>query len=81
MPEMCLCGLFVALIPAAKTRFQRSHGIDDSADDFCSDILNSNDHQSDAVLTRMISELSGTVVEWLADQVGHLFSFFESRGH
>ena len=59
------------LIPAAGTRFQREAGIfDDSPRLMAEDIFKKNDYESDPVLTRLLCEESGPLVEWLVDEAG-----------
>lgn len=56
------------LVPAAGTRFQREVGIDDdTAGRMVEDLLAKNHHSSDLAMTRLLCELAGPTVEWLAD--------------
>ena len=59
------------LIPAAGTRFQREAGIlDDSPELMAEDIFEKNNRESDPVITRLLCEESGPLVEWLVDEAG-----------
>ena len=56
------------LVPAAATRFQREAGIDDdSAQRMAEDLLAKNHHSSDPAMTRLLCDLAGPTVEWLAE--------------
>lgn len=61
-------GLSTGSIPGAGTRFQRLAGIDDNPQKMTADLLGlSGDHDA-TDLTRMLSERSAELVEWLVDK-------------
>lgn len=62
--------LSTGLIPAAGTRLQRDHGVDDSADRFTADLLAKAKHQTDARIARVIAAASGPAVDWLMENHG-----------
>ena len=55
---------------AAGTRFQREQGIDDDPEQWASEILLRNGHQSDNKVTRALTCVSSRMVEFLADVAG-----------
>ena len=72
------------MIPAGGTRFQRSAGIEETPEDFVSDILNKNHHQGDYETTLHIARTIVDVVHWLVDDVGaelHFVDDFTYPGH
>lgn len=58
------------MIPAAGTRFQRAHGIDDDPERFARDILAKNGGATDAAIVRTLTRRAGPTVEWLVDRFG-----------
>lgn len=56
---------------AADTRFQRTAGIEDSAELMAADILRKNGHQSDPEVTVALCRTSREVVHWMVDYVGY----------
>ncbi len=76
--------LSAGLIPAAPTRFQREHGIDDAAEVFAADISKKAENEPDPAFVRAVAEGSGPLIEWLADSYGLPFSVvhdFSYPGH
>ena len=69
-------------IRAAGSRRQRELKIDDIPELYAQDILRRNNHQSDAVLTRVLTETSGRVADFLMDVAGIEFQIGEfAFGH
>src|SRR5262245_24784768 len=64
-------------IRAAGSRRQRELKIDDSAALYAQDILQRNNGESDAVLTRRLAENSGRVADFLTDEAGIEFQIGE----
>jgi fumarate reductase flavoprotein subunit len=62
--------LSTGLIPAAGTKLQQDHGVDDSADRFAADLLAKAKHQTDAHMARVVAAESGPAVDWLMDSHG-----------
>ena len=58
-----------AMIPGAGSRWQAEADIADSPERFLADIVAKTKGQADDVLARALVEVSGTLVEWLADDV------------
>lgn len=76
--------LSAGLIPAAGTRFQREHGIEDDAATFARDIQKKAHGQAEPVTVRTVAENAGATLEWLADRHGLDFSVvhdFSYPGH
>ncbi|MGK7866624.1 FAD-dependent oxidoreductase [Falsiroseomonas sp. E2-1-a20] len=76
--------LSAGLIPAAGTRFQSAHGIEDDAGAFAADIQRKAHGQADAGLVRMVAQAAGPTLEWLAGTHGLDFSVvhdFDYPGH
>src|SRR5262245_52595439 len=76
--------LSAGLIPAAGTRWQREHGIDDSAARFAADIARKSQDLADATLVAFATEASGPAIEWLAQTYALPFSLvhdFDYPGH
>jgi fumarate reductase flavoprotein subunit len=76
--------LSAGLIPAAGTRFQAAHGIEDRAEDFAADIQRKAHGRADAGLVRLVADAAGPALEWLADAHGLDFSVvhdFDYPGH
>jgi len=67
-------------LAAAGSRLQRDAGITDSADDFVADVMARNRQHSDPAVTRRLCELSGGLVDWLADGVGLELTFLRHAG-
>ena len=55
------------LIPGANTRFQREHGIQDSAELFARDIVKKCRGETDAEMALALAQASAATVEWLVD--------------
>jgi fumarate reductase flavoprotein subunit len=69
-------------IRAAGSRRQRELKIADSPELYAQDILRRNNNESDAVLTRHLTETSGRVADFLADMAGIEFQIGEfAFGH
>jgi fumarate reductase flavoprotein subunit len=69
-------------IRAAGSRRQRELKIADSPELYAQDILRRNNNESDAVLTRRLTETSGRVADFLADMAGIEFQIGEfAFGH
>lgn len=72
------------MIPAANTRFQKEHGIYESADVMAEDILRKNKYESDEALTYALAESSGELIEWMVDSLEielSLVTEFSYPGH
>lgn len=72
------------MIPAGGTRFQREAGVNETPEDFASDILNKNKHQSDPDTTLHLTRTAVDLVHWLVDEVGvtlHFVDDFLYPGH
>ncbi len=59
-----------AMFPGAGTRWQAEAGVEDSPDRFVADIMAKTGGQAEPRLARTLAEVSGPLVEWLADSVG-----------
>jgi len=59
-----------AMIPGIGTRWQREQGIADSPDLFVADVEKKTKGTGDTRLARALAEVSGEMVEWLADELG-----------
>ena len=69
-------------IRAAGSRCQREAKIEDSPELYAQDILRRNNNESDAALTKHLTELSGRVADFLADAAGIEFQLGEfAFGH
>jgi fumarate reductase flavoprotein subunit len=69
-------------IRAAGSRAQREAKIDDSPELYTQDILRRNNNESDAVLTKRLTAISGRVADFLADVTGIEFQLGEfAFGH
>jgi len=75
-------------IRAAGTKFQRAKGIEDDPTTYAQEILIRNRGQSDVMLTQRLTQVSGELVEWLADIAGiefevgpRLFGHGRCRSH
>lgn len=76
--------LSAGLIPAAGTRFQQDHGIEDDARIFADDIQSKAKSENDQSLVDLFARNSAPTVEWLADSHGLPFSLvhdFDYPGH
>ena len=76
--------LSAGLIPAAATRFQKSHGIVDTPALFAGDIRKKAHGEADDGIVDLVAAQSGPTVEWLADRYGLPFSVvhdFDYPGH
>jgi fumarate reductase flavoprotein subunit len=76
--------LSAGLIPAAGTRFQRLHGIEDDAETFARDIQEKAHGQAEPTTVRTVAAQAGPAIEWLADRHGLDFSVvhdFSYPGH
>ena len=63
-------GMSLGLVCAAGTRAQAEHGIEDSADRFFADILETTKGQTDPVLARAIADNAGPTLDWMAEAHG-----------
>lgn len=73
-----------AMIPGAGSRWQRDAGIDDSPDTFVEDIMRKTKGSADGVLAAALADVSGPLVEWMADHVSiplSLVTDFAYPGH
>ncbi|WP_433472016.1 FAD-dependent oxidoreductase [Spirillospora sp. CA-142024] len=73
-----------AMFPGAGSRWQASEGVGDSPDRFVADIMAKTRGRADARLARTLAEVSGPLVEWLADSAGlplSLVTDFNYPGH
>jgi len=59
-----------SMIPGVDTRWQRELGIEDSPDTFVADVRAKTRGTGDLRLARTLAEVSGPLVEWLADDIG-----------
>jgi fumarate reductase flavoprotein subunit len=76
--------LSAGLIPAAGTRWQRQHGIDDSPGRFAADITRKADSLAEPALVEHVSQAAGPAIEWLAQSYALPFSLvhdFDYPGH
>jgi fumarate reductase flavoprotein subunit len=76
--------LSAGLIPAPATRFQRAAGISDTPEDFARDIMAKAKGAADPAAVRLLADIIGPAVEWLADRHGLPFSVvanFTYPGH
>ena len=73
-----------AMVPGAGSRFQRAAGIDDSPARFTADVLSKTHGEADLTVTAALADVSGRLVEWLADDLGmpiELVTDFDYPGH
>jgi fumarate reductase flavoprotein subunit len=70
--------LSAGLIPAAGTRFQKSAGIVDTPAAFAADVMRKAAGQPDPAAVRLLSEVSGPAVDWLADRHDLPFSVIDN---
>lgn len=76
--------LSAGLVPAAGTRWQEAAGIADSAAAFAADVTAKAHGEADPAIVGLVTQRSGRVLEWLADQHGLPFSVitdFNYPGH
>ncbi len=76
--------LSAGLIPAAGTRFQRDHGIEDSSGTFAADIQYKAHGEADQAIVDLVAAGAGPLIEWLADRYSLPFSVvhdFNYPGH
>lgn len=76
--------LSAGLIPAAGTRFQRTQGIEDSAELFAEDISRKAHGEADAKLVRAAASGAGPLIEWLGETYAMPFEVitdFNYPGH
>jgi fumarate reductase flavoprotein subunit len=76
--------LSAGLIPAAGTRFQRAHGIEDDAGTFAADIQRKAHGGADQTTVAAVAAGAAPAVEWLADRFDLGFSLvhdFDYPGH
>jgi fumarate reductase flavoprotein subunit len=76
--------LSAGLIPAAGTRWQREHKIDDSASLFAGDIQRKAKGLADQAIVALVAAAAGPALEWLADAHNLPFSVvadFDYPGH
>src|SRR5262245_35227546 len=77
-------GLSAGVIPAAGTRWQREHGIDDSPARFAADIAHKAEGLAEPALVARVSQAAGPAIEWLAQSYALPFSLvhdFDYPGH
>ncbi|MFK8052905.1 MAG: FAD-dependent oxidoreductase [Woeseiaceae bacterium] len=77
-------GMSTGLIPAAGTRFQEAEGIDDSADQFATDIVAKTGGETDPGIAMALANASARTIEWLVDDFGiplSLVTSFRYPGH
>ena len=73
-----------AMIPAMGSSYQREHGIDDSPENFLSDVDKKTGGDFNRVAAASLAQVSTDLVEWLADHVGleiSLMTDFIYPGH
>ncbi|WP_433616563.1 FAD-dependent oxidoreductase [Dactylosporangium sp. CA-139114] len=73
-----------AMIPGAGSRWQREAGIKDSGELFAADVERKTKGQGDQRIARALGDVSATLVEWLADDIGlglSLVTDFHYPGH
>lgn len=73
-----------AMIPGVGSRWQRTAAIEDSTDLFVQDVRRKTHGQGDEGLARALAQVSGRLVEWLADDLGlglDLVTDFHYPGH
>ncbi len=73
-----------AMIPGAGSRWQREAGLEDSPDQFVADVRAKTKGQADERLALALAQVSGRLVEWLADDLGlplQLVTDFHYPGH
>ncbi|WKN48300.1 FAD-binding protein [Nocardioides sp. Arc9.136] len=73
-----------AMVPGAGSRWQREAGVEDSPERFVADVLAKTGGTADERLARALAEVSGRLVEWLADEAGlplSLVTDFSYPGH
>lgn len=76
--------LSVGSIPAAWTRLQRDHGIEDSPELMAEDIFNQAGRQGRYELTRRLADRSNDLVEWFTDNLAvplELIADYKHVGH
>lgn len=59
-----------AMVPGAGSRYQRAAGVEDTAGRFLADIRRKTGGDVAEAAARALTEVSGELVEWLADHVG-----------
>jgi fumarate reductase flavoprotein subunit len=59
--------LSTGMIPAAGTKLQAKHGIDDTAEIFAADLMAKAKQKTDPAMARAIAEASGPTVDWLME--------------
>ncbi len=73
-----------AMIPGAGSRWQRDAGIEDSPETFVADVMAKTQGRGDERLARALGEVSGRLVEWMADVAAlpmELVTDFDYPGH
>ncbi|WP_404385340.1 FAD-binding protein [Knoellia locipacati] len=73
-----------AMIPGAGSRWQKEAGIEDSPEQFVADVRAKTKGEADERLALALGQVSGRLVEWLADDVGlplELVTDFHYPGH
>ena len=63
----CNTSMSTAMIPAAGTRWQRLHGVEDSPEQFLADVMQKTGGSADPLVSRALTAVSAGVVDWLAD--------------
>lgn len=72
------------MIPAAGTRFQKEHGIEETPEDMAEDIFKKNHYESDKELTLAVCKVSAPLIEWMYDDLDielSLVTEFKYPGH
>ena len=69
--------LSTGLIPAAGTKLQRAHGIDDSAELLASDIVAKAKGQNVRAIVDAVAKASGPTIDWLMERHSVVFTLVE----
>lgn len=80
----CNTSLTTGMFPASGTRWQKELGIIDSPEIFTADIMKKTKNSADAVATKLLTEISVEVMEWMADSLQvpwELVTNFHYPGH
>jgi fumarate reductase flavoprotein subunit len=73
-----------AMVPGVGTRWQQEAGVADSVEQFVADVRSKTHGEGDLELARVLAEVSGRLVTWLADDLGlpmSLVTDFQYPGH
>lgn len=80
----CNTSMTSGMFPASGSRWQRALGIVDSPEIFQSDIMKKTKSTADVTLTKLLTEVSVELVEWMSDSLGvpwELVTDFHYPGH